>query len=171
VSHVFLVGFMGAGKSTVGKLVASDLGLPFVDLDERIEAAEGRPVAEIFAGEGEPYFRAVESRVLRDLAEEPDSVVACGGGVILDDANRAMLKRLGTVVYLEVTAGEALARVGGADTRPLLAGGGGAMAASLLRAREALYRAAADVTVDTVGRDARSVADRVMQSLRERPSA
>jgi len=171
VSHIFLVGFMGAGKSTVGRLIAEELGLPFVDMDDRIEAREGRSISEIFARDGEAYFRSVESAVLEGLAEDADSVIACGGGVILDDANRAVLKRFGTVVYLRVTAGEALARVSGAATRPLLAGSGGAMAGSLLQAREALYRTVADITVDTVGRTPRQVADAVLGMLESRSSA
>lgn len=164
--HVFLVGFMGSGKSTVARLVAAALGRPCVDLDDSLQVAAGRSPAEIFAEDGEEAFRDLESAELEKLAGSPLSVVACGGGVVLRPENRASLKRMGTVVYLRVTAGEALARIGDASTRPLLAGSGGAIAAtSLLQARESLYASVADLSVETVGRDAAEVADEIVTRL------
>lgn len=163
--HVFLVGFMGAGKSTVGPMVAQRLGMPFCDLDDMIESVDGRSVSAIFAEDGEARFRELETATLLGLEGREPCVVACGGGVVLADVNRATLKRIGCVVYLQVSAGEALARVGDTGTRPLLAGGGGAMAGSLLAAREALYRAAADVIVSTEGRTPEQVAEDVARRV------
>lgn len=162
---VFLVGFMGAGKSTVGQLVARQLGMGFVDLDARIEEREGTTVAEIFLTQGEEGFRDLESRELERVCTEPPAVVACGGGIVIRDANRRVLKGCGFVVYLRVTAGEALARVGDVSSRPLLAQGGPAAAQTLLAARESLYGAVADVTVDTVGRRPEDVAADVVDAL------
>jgi shikimate kinase len=163
--HLFLVGFMGAGKSSVGRLVADRLGLSFIDLDGRIEVREGMPVAELFQDRGEQAFRELESDALDALSAEEPSVVACGGGIIVRDSNRRALKRLGRVVYLAVDAAEALARIGDTATRPLLSGPSGTMAAtSLLRARKSLYAAVADATVDTVGRTAEEVADLVIEA-------
>ena len=165
MSHIFLVGFMGAGKSTVGRLVASRLGLPFADLDEMVEDAAGRTVAHLWAESGEETFRAAESDALASLAAAAPSVVACGGGVVLADANRSLLKSLGRVVYLTVSAEEALARIGGGDSRPLIAGGGATMAPRLLEARDALYGAVADVVVTTTGRSPEDVADDVVRAM------
>ena len=112
MSHILLIGFMGAGKSTVGRLLADDQGLEFIDLDAVVEAAEGRSVRSIFEDEGESRFRALETSALASLSARDSAVVACGGGIVLSEANRALLKRLGTVVYLRVTAAETVARVG-----------------------------------------------------------
>jgi shikimate kinase len=164
--HLFLVGFMGAGKSTVATRLAEVLGEPFVDLDDRVVEAAGKPIATIFADAGEDAFRDLESAELRSLSGKEPSVVACGGGVVLRPENRALLKELGTVIYLEVTAGEALARIGDAKSRPLLAGAGGALAAtSLLSARETLYRSVADLTVDTVGRTPAEITEQVLHDI------
>jgi shikimate kinase len=167
VNHVFIVGFMGAGKSTVGPAVAARLERPFLDLDALVEARAGRPIAAIFAEDGESGFRAREHDALEGLADAEPSVVACGGGVVVDDRNRPLLRRLGTVVYLRVTAEEALARVGAEGAgRPLLAVADPAAAArTLLAAREVLYAAVADVTIDTTGHDADEVADAVVEAL------
>jgi shikimate kinase len=168
VKHVFLIGFMGAGKTTVSKQVAVDLGRPWIDLDAEIEAAAGRSVREIFEDAGEEAFRDLESARLAALAAIDPSIVACGGGVVVRDRNRAMLKDLGLVIYLRVSSGETLARVGADGTRPLLSGPGGALAATrLLEARESLYTAVADVTVDTVGRDADAVTSDVVAAIKE----
>lgn len=166
MSHVFLIGFMGAGKSTVGRRLAVRLGLPFIDLDARIEQDAGCSIVEIFDAEGEQRFRDREREALAAVAEEPASVVACGGGIVLADENRRLLNDTGRVVYLKVSAGEALARIGDTTGRPLLErGDAGAMAATLLAARETLYRAVADVEVDTSGLDRDSVADAVFEAL------
>jgi shikimate kinase len=161
--HLFLVGFMGAGKSTVGELVAGRLHRPFVDLDALIESEARTSVAEIFATGGEEGFRELESSALLSLESRDPAVVACGGGIVLRAENRAVLKRLGAVVYLKVTAGEAVARIDDASTRPLLAGSGGSLAATtLLAARESLYTSVADLVVDTMGQTPSQVAEDVV---------
>lgn len=166
MSHIYLIGFMGAGKSTVAQLVADRLGRPCVDLDRRIETESGHTTAEMFAELGEEAFRDLETTALSAVAAEEPSVVACGGGIVLRDANRAILRKTGLVVLLEVTAGEALARIGNGETRPLLAGAGGTIAATqLLSARESLYRSSADVVVDTAGKTPEQVAEEVVRGV------
>lgn len=162
MSHIFLTGFMGAGKSTVGRLVASHLGRPFVDLDALIEDREGSAVTEIFNQRGEDGFRLAEHDALAALGAHPDSVIATGGGVVLREDNRVVLSQLGTVVYLAVTPEEAIARLGDAADRPLLAGAGLPAARAILGARLNLYTSTADHVVDTVGRSAGAVAEDVI---------
>ena len=164
-AHVLLVGFMGSGKTTVGLGLAERLGRPFVDLDSEVERRDGRSVPEIFAESGEAAFRAAETAALSALADAEPSVVACGGGVVLDAGNREVLRRLGTVVYLEVTAAEALSRTGALPDRPLLAGMGVQEAGQLLSSRAALYEAVADVRVSTSGRSPEDVAAAVAEAL------
>ena len=165
MSRLLLAGFMGAGKSTVGRIVAERLAVPFIDLDDRVEQRAGASIAQIFETEGEPVFRAFESEALEEIAEEEDVVVACGGGVVLSDENRQLMRDLGCVVYLAVTPEEVLARVGGADSRPLLAGKGGEVAARLIDARRVLYESVADITVDTVGTAPEVIAAHVLEML------
>ena len=168
MSHIFLIGFMGAGKSTVARLVGERLARPVVDLDERIEASAGESIHDIFEHRGEAGFRQLETERLKSLAEEPASVVACGGGIVVVPENRALLKSEGVVVYLRVSAGETLARVGADSARPLLSGPSGVLAAtSLLEARESLYSALADVSLDTVGRTPEEVACEVVRYFEE----
>lgn len=169
MSHLFLIGFMGAGKSTVARLVAQRLSRPCLDLDDEIERSTGVPIAEMFSVLGEEAFRTAESETLEALASHEPSVVACGGGIVVRPRNQAALKRLGTVVYLQVTPGEALARIGDVASRPLLAGSSGVIAATaLLQAREALYSASADMIIDTAGKSAEQVAELVVANLIEK---
>ncbi len=167
MSHIFLIGFMGAGKSTAGRLMADRLGLPFVDLDEEIVASAGRSITGIFDAEGEEGFRTRESAALAAVAAAPASVIACGGGIVLVDENRRLLKEMGVVLYLKVTAGEALARIGDTTGRPLLERGDAAsMAAMLLAARETLYCALADAVIDTAGMSPSDVAAAALEAVR-----
>ncbi|MHB1016473.1 MAG: 3-dehydroquinate synthase [Coriobacteriia bacterium] len=158
MSHIFLTGFMGAGKSTVGSLVAERLGRPFIDLDAFIEEREGAAVTELFRERGEDGFRLAEHDALASLGARPDSVIATGGGVVLRADNRVVLSQLGTVIYLAVTPEEVMARLGDAADRPLLAGAGLPAARTILEARLNLYTSTADHVVDTVGRSAEAVA-------------
>ena len=169
MSHLFLTGFMGAGKSTVGRLVAERLGRPFADTDAVIEEREGLTVSALFEARGEEGFRIAEHAALEWLTSQAPHVIATGGGVVLRPDNQALLKRAGTVVYLSVTPEEALARLGDAGDRPLLAGGGLGAARSILDARLSLYRATADHVVETTGRAPGEVADAVLAALGDPP--
>ncbi len=161
---LFLIGFMGAGKTTVGRIVADRLGRPFTDLDRWIEESTERSIDELFEQRGEDGFRDIERRALEVSAHLPDAVIACGGGIVTDEDSRRLLEESGDVVYLAVNAEEALARVGGEYTgRPLLSGADPVGAAALLQLRELLYEEAADFTVDTVGHGPQSVADRIVE--------
>jgi shikimate kinase len=118
--RIFLTGFMGSGKSTVGPLVADQLGFRFIDLDERVEAAAGRSAAEVLQERGEPRFRALETAVLSQVLSEEDVVIATGGGALASDATMAMAKDGGMVVYLRVRPETLAQRLQSDATRPLL---------------------------------------------------
>ncbi len=120
---IVLVGFMGAGKTTVGHLLAAELALPFADSDQVIEQRAGRQISEIFAEDGEAAFRALEHRVIADLLDGPDLVLALGGGAAEHSRTRATLTAhpRAQVIYLQVGYAQALQRVGGDGGRPMLA--------------------------------------------------
>ena len=145
---MIVVGFMGAGKTTVGRMLAAKLGRPFIDSDQVIEERAGQPIRRIFADAGEPAFRELEHSVIADLLAGPDAVLALGGGAVGHESTRKLLAAA-TVVYLRVSYAEALARVGGDTGRPMLARPD---VASLHAERQAVYESVATVTVDTDGR-------------------
>lgn len=163
--HLVLVGMMGAGKTTVGRLVAARTGRPLLDSDSLVEARTGRTVAQIFAEEGEAAFRAIEHDVLGSMlgGDEP-VVVAAAGGSVLDPANRARLVDSGTVVWLRADPTALAARVRPGDHRPLLAEDPAGTLARLAEEREPLYRSVADVVVDVDGLSPDEVADRVLEA-------
>jgi shikimate kinase len=160
---VYLVGMPGSGKSTVGRELAGRLGVPFVDLDEQIEREAGSPVTEIFRAEGEASFRALEAGALVKASMQDPAVVACGGGVVLEPANRITLRNTGVAVYLDVSLDELRRRVQPADERPLIRQEGDLE--RLLAAREPLYREFAGHVVDGSG-DPGEVADAIVEELR-----
>jgi len=172
MNDVFLVGFMGSGKSTVGPLLAERLHMPFVDLDARIVAEQGRPIADLFAEGGESYFRGLEHDALASLTATEPAVIACGGGIVTREDSRELLGRLGTVVYLRTTAAETLSRISDRSSRPLLSGPNAAEdARDLLEARSALYEAVADIEIDTVGARPLRLAERIAAMIAARESA
>lgn len=146
-----LVGLPGAGKSVVGRRVARLLGRPFVDLDRAIEEAAGRTVAALFTEEGEAGFRARERAATAALVGAPLSVIAPGGGWVLDPANPAALRPRAVIAWLRVSPATAIARMGqGVARRPLLAGEDPVERLTAIAARrEPLYAAAADVAFET----------------------
>jgi shikimate kinase len=134
---VYLVGFMGAGKSTLARRLAARLGWRAEDVDDRIETLEGRSVRDIFAERGEPYFRDVERRVLLDLLPLRHAVVATGGGTFAEPGNRALINRDGLSVWLDVPLAQIVERVPADGRRPLAADRGSFE--RLFQARRAAY--------------------------------
>ncbi len=160
-----LIGFMGAGKSSVGRAVARRLKAEFLDLDERIESAAGRSVGEIFASQGEGVFREMEKEAIRDAVSVPGRVVAAGGGAFLDPGNRALLKGYAPVVFLDASPEAVIARLSRDATRPLLRGGDREARVRELLARRRPAYAEADVTVKTDDLTVPQVAGRVVALL------
>jgi shikimate kinase len=165
--NVILVGFMGAGKSTVGRLLARRLGRCFVETDAMITAREGRSIPEIFADRGEPYFRQLEAEVLDALAEKRDHVVATGGGFPCKPGVMDRLLQLGTVVWLAADFESAYARANRVGGRPMLAGRSAEDAAALYRVRQDSYRHA-HLAIDTTHMTVDAVVARIVRHLRER---
>jgi shikimate kinase len=119
--RIYLVGFMGAGKSTIGRELALKLNIPFLDLDSEIEKAEGLAVRELFARFGEPHFRQIEREHLKRVAQGPIAIVALGGGTYVDPDNRKVVDDSGIAVWLEASFSTIRERVRPDGTRPLLA--------------------------------------------------
>lgn len=164
---VFLVGFMGAGKTSVARKLARMAGVASVDMDTYIERCEHKRVKEIFAEVGEEGFRAIETQTLYELGMKKDPmVVSCGGGVVLRPENRKALSELGLVVYMSVTAAEAASRISDVSSRPLF--GDLQNAQRVIDERLPLYEEVADVTIDTVGRGSSSIAHEVFDILKEK---
>ncbi len=156
---IVLVGFMGAGKTTVGRLLAAKLGLPFTDSDQAIEDRAGRPIPQIFADDGEPAFRALEHEVIAGLLAGPDTVLALGGGAAEHPATRVLLASV-PVVYLRVGYAEAMKRVGGDRGRPMLARPD---VAKVYDRRQAVYAGVATLALDTDGRAPDDIALAILQ--------
>lgn len=151
----FLVGMMGAGKTTVGKKLARRLNCEFIDLDQAIEARTGVSIPTIFEFEGETGFRERESRVLAELVCNPNRVIATGGGVVLDPRNRAILQGVGLVVYLHAPAELLFSRTRHDKSRPLLQVADPLQRISeLVLRRDPLYREVADIIVEAGGEPA-----------------
>ena len=165
--NVTLIGFMGTGKTAVGKRLAKRLGWAFVDVDQLIEARAKMPVVKIFATRGEAVFRRLERRCIAQLVHGKDQVIATGGGAFLDQESRGKLRASGPVICLAATPKVLLARLERQiATRPLLHGMGSPLSRiqELLAQRAPLY-AQADLTIDTSALTAEEVADRVWQHL------
>ncbi|WP_082488954.1 bifunctional shikimate kinase/3-dehydroquinate synthase AroKB [Duganella sp. Leaf61] len=150
MQNVFLVGLMGAGKTTIGRILARKLGLRFVDSDHEIEARTGASIPWIFEIEGEPSFRRREAEVIRELTGQQDLVLATGGGAVLDPDNRAHLKARGMVIYLRTTVNSILQRTAHDKNRPLLqTADPRKKLEELMAVRDPLYMEIADIVIDT----------------------
>jgi shikimate kinase len=162
--RVVLVGPMGAGKTTVGELLASVWGVDLRDTDRDVEEAEGRPISEIFVDHGEEYFRERERAAVAEALRTHDGVLALGGGAVLDAGTREALRGQ-VVVFLQVGLSDAVKRVGLGTARPLLLGNVRARVKALLDERLPVYREVATVTVLTDGRSAEDVAAEVREQV------
>lgn len=166
--NLVLIGFMGCGKSTIGRLCARELRFRFTDTDARIEKQTGCAIAELFAREGEAAFRELERRAVSDLAMRANVVIATGGGAVLDPANVAALRGSGVLIWLYVEPEETLRRCGTRASRPLLADVEDPLARvqDLLAKREPFYQAAADAQVVTTGLRRETAARAVLEAYR-----
>jgi shikimate kinase/3-dehydroquinate synthase len=168
--HLYLIGNMGSGKTTVGKRVAERLGLPFYDLDQRIEQATGLTVAELFAQQGEARFRDLESRALAEIACLPQGVVATGGGVVLRETNRVLMRRTGWVIYLRTSSETLWRRLQHTTDRPLLRTESPyETLQTIVQTREPLYQEA-DWVIDTDARTPEEVAEAIVRIVAPTPS-
>jgi len=164
--RIFLVGPMGAGKSTIGKYLAQQLKLRFADTDTEIEERTGADIPWIFDVEGEPGFRDREQQVVEEMTLWDDIVLATGGGVVMRPENRQALAARGFVVYLHATVDEQVRRTRRDQRRPLLqTGDPEAVLRSLMAIRDPLYREIADHIIETDGCSPRTVAQRLVREL------
>ncbi len=163
MKHVYLVGFMASGKSTVGPLVAARLNRPFQDLDDLIEKEQQMTIAEIFALKGEAYFRRVESHLLAQTAQLPPSVIGLGGGTYSSEANRAVVAEYGVSVWLRIPLELAQLRCARISTRPLAKDP--VRFKALFDLRQAHY-CEARICVDVEGKNPTQIADEIICRLR-----
>lgn len=163
---LFLVGMMGAGKTTVGKRLARRLGWSFVDADRELESRLGVPVQTIFELEGEPGFRRREAALIDELTQRAQVVFATGGGAVLDAGNRALLHERGRVVYLRASVGDLWHRLRRDTVRPLLkTADPRARIEELVGQRDPLYREVAHLTIDTGRQPIEQVVDAILKRL------
>jgi shikimate kinase len=163
---IFLVGPMGAGKTTIGRRVAESLGLDFLDTDEEVERRTGTTISIIFEIEGEAGFRKREHQALSDLTARQGVVLATGGGAVMLPENRELLRSRGTVVYLRTSVAEQLRRTRSSTHRPLLQGDDPEQRLrELALAREPLYESVADLVVESPGRKVGATVKDVLDRL------
>lgn len=162
---IVLMGFMGTGKSEVGRRLAQRLGRAFLDTDQLVEERAGKRVAAIFADDGEATFRRLEREAVVDAAGRGGAVIAVGGGAVLDPDNVRCLRDAGMLVYLTARPEVILRRVGDGTSRPLLRDDPRGAVTRLLAERGPVYAGAADVTIDTSEQNADQVVKEIQQAL------
>lgn len=168
LGSVFLIGPMGVGKSTIGRLLASQLNMPFYDSDREIEFVTGADIPWIFDVEGEKGFRIREARMIDTLTQRQNIILATGGGAILNEESRKFLHSRGTVVYLRASVNQQLERTGKDKNRPLLQTENPLIKIKeLFKIREPLYRDTAHLIIDTSRRSPRAVGQEIVRQLNE----
>lgn len=157
-SVIYLIGFMGAGKSTVANALQQQYGMQLVEMDETISAREGMSITDLFAQKGEAYFRQLETELLAQAAA-PGTVISCGGGVVMREENVRLMREKGVVVLLRATPETVLQRVCSGTDRPLLNGNMNlTYITELLERRRPYYEQAADIWIDTDGKAPETIA-------------
>lgn len=168
MNHIVLIGFMGAGKSTIGRRLSKNSGCLFVDTDEMIENEQQETISHIFETKGETYFRDLETQALKDLESRTERmIVAVGGGLPMRAENRELMKKLGTVIYLKAETDTLVRRLSGDTRRPKIQGGDlRKKIEDLMSEREEIYKEAATVEISTdkrgPGRIAREIEERFL---------
>lgn len=169
-SNIILIGFMGTGKTTVGKILAQELKMRFVDMDAIIEDRAGKSISQIFTEDGEPYFRNMERQLVQELASGGNQVIAAGGGIVLNPDNITDFSRSGRVICLLASENEILRRVSSSTARPLLEKEDKLQGIKkLMEQRRPLYEAIPD-RVNTSGLTPEEVAEVIMLMLMENKS-
>jgi len=166
--NIYLVGFMGTGKTSVGRLLAEKKVWNFIDLDELIELKEQRRIVDIFAKEGEPYFRKIEKKTLKEVATQKGFVVACGGGIVLDKDNIKLMKKTGNLICLSASTDKILKRVAASSHRPLLNVGDQRKRIELLLKMRQPYYLQADKVIDTSHLSVKQVADEIAKIVKKK---
>ena len=171
-SNIVLIGFMGAGKTAVGKALAERLHREFIELDSLIKKKAGKSIMEIFQQDDEVTFRELEIEAAREASHKENAVIACGGGIVLNQINMDRLRRNSTIIYLEAAPSAILKRARkGGEKRPLLEVADPASAIrELLKFRKPLYERAADIRINTSGLSIESAVNRIIQKLSEHES-
>lgn len=165
-SHIFLIGFMGAGKSTVAQALAGLLQRPVVEMDESLVQIHQKSIPEIFAAYGEPYFRQQETQLIASLQNETPKLISCGGGVVMRQENLTLMKQMGTTVLLSASPATILERVKEDTNRPLLHNRKSIEGISeLLEARLPHYQKAADLVVSVDNRTPQEIAAEIASLL------
>lgn len=165
--NIYLVGPMGAGKTTIGRRISELKGMQFVDSDHEVEKRTGVDISFIFDMEGEEGFRKRESKMITELSELTNTVMATGGGAIVDPDTRNLLSARGVVVYLETSLEQQLARTHKTNNRPILEDSDNVEAtlSKLMEERDPLYRSIADIVVQTGDQQARRLARQIVEQL------
>jgi shikimate kinase len=166
MKNIYLIGFMGTGKTTVGKILAKELEKRFIEMDDLIEKQEGKKISEIFEIKGEPYFRKLESEVLQGLAGKTDLVVSCGGGAVCSNKNIDLVKRTGKVFCLSASATKIYERTRNEVHRPLLEVAEPLKQIEELLAKRLPYYQQADYVIDTEGINPEKVAERIIDLMK-----
>lgn len=163
MGHLILVGFMGSGKSKVGRRLAYRFRIPFMDTDKQIEAEQGKSISKIFKESGENYFRGLETNCLKALLwEEEEQIISTGGGLVVKKENREFLNMLGTVIYLKVSPMTVYERLRKDTTRPLLQGEGQFEKITRMMAqRSPYYEATADFIIDADGKSVEDITEEI----------
>lgn len=164
--NIVLIGFMGTGKSTIAKELAKTCRMSVVEMDEEIVRRQGRSIADIFAENGEEYFRDLETNLLEELQTGENQVISCGGGAVLREENVRIMKKNGCVVLLTALPETIYERVKNNADRPILRGNMNVeYIASLMEKRREKYEKAADLVIATDGKTARQICDELMQEM------
>jgi shikimate kinase len=165
MKSIYLIGFMGSGKTTIGKALSLSLNIPVMDSDEEVSRLTGKTIIEIFDGEGEVGFRLLETQCLRNLPVE-NSIITTGGGIVLREENRRWMRENGVVVLLDASSEEILKRLEGDKTRPLLIGDKETKVTKILDERLPLYVDTANLIIETTGKSVEVIVEELVQRLK-----